>query len=86
MDNTCNFAGLVQRGDKQINERYRPMTFHEVIGNDATKKALAGWIERGEKRSRAILLTGDSGCVDENTVIKIRKISHEKTEIKEVFD
>lgn len=61
MDNTCNFTGLVQRGDRQINERYRPMTFHEVIGNDATKKALAGWIERGEKRSRAILLTGGSG-------------------------
>ena len=61
MDNTCNFTGLVQRGDKAINERYRPRTFHEVIGNDATKKSLAGWMERGEKRSKAIMLTGGSG-------------------------
>ena len=62
MDNTCNFTGLVQRGDKAINERYRPMTFHEVIGNDATKKSLAGWMERGEKRSRALMFVGPSGC------------------------
>ena len=62
IDNTFNFTGLVQRGDKAINERYRPMTFHEVIGNQATKKALAGWMERGEKRSRALFFYGPSGC------------------------
>ena len=62
IDNTCNFTGLVPRGDKAINERYRPMTFHEVIGNQATKKALAGWMERGEKRSRALFFYGPSGC------------------------
>ena len=61
IDNSIEFTGLVQRGDKAINERYRPMTFHEVIGNEATKKALAGWMARGEKRSRAILLVGGSG-------------------------
>ena len=61
IDNGTNFTGLVQRGDKAINERYRPRTFHEVIGNEATKKALAAWMERGEKRSRALLLLGGSG-------------------------
>ena len=86
MDNTYNFTGLVQRGDKAINERYRPQTFHEVIGNMETKRSLAGWMERGEKRSKSILLTGGSGCVDENTIIKVRKISDGKTEIKEVID
>ena len=53
---------LVARGDKAINERYRPCTFHEIIGNDKTKKSLAGWIEKGNKRSSALLLTGNSGC------------------------
>lgn len=86
MDNGINFTGLVQRGDNAINERYRPRTFHEVIGNEATKKSLAGWMERGEKRSKALMFTGESGCVDENTVIKVRKISDGKTEIKEVID
>ena len=61
MDNTYNFTGLVQRGDKAINERYRPRTFHEVIGNTETKRSLAGWMERGSKRSASILLTGGSG-------------------------
>ena len=61
IDNTYNFTGLVQRGDKAINERYRPRTFHEVIGNTETKRSLAGWMERGDKRSRSILLVGSSG-------------------------
>lgn len=86
IDNTTNFTGLIQRGDKAINERYRPCTFHELIGNEAAKKSLAGWIERGDKRSKALMLTGLSGCVDENTIIKVRKISDGKTEIKEVID
>ena len=67
IDNGVEFTGLVQRGDKAINERYRPMTFHEVIGNEATKKALAGWMGKGEKRSRALLLTGPSGCCKTTT-------------------
>lgn len=62
IDNTVEFTGLVARGDKAINERYRPRTFHEIIGNEQTKKALAGWMELGEKRSKALLLTGPSGC------------------------
>lgn len=86
IDNTYNFTGLVQRGDKAINERYRPQTFHEIIGNVETKRSLAGWMERGDKRSRSLLLTGESGCVDENTVIKVRKISDGKTEVREVID
>lgn len=61
IDNTTEFTGLVSRGDKAINERYRPRTFHEIIGNEATKKALAGWMEAGEKRSRTLLLVGGSG-------------------------
>ena len=61
MDNTFNFTGLVARGDKAINERYRPRTFHEVIGNNETKEALAKWMESGEKRGKAILLHGMSG-------------------------
>ena len=62
IDNTTNFTGLVQRGDKAINERYRPCTFHEVIGNEETKKSLALWVEKGNKRSRALFLHGQSGC------------------------
>lgn len=62
IDNTTEFTGLVSRGDKAINERYRPRTFHEIIGNEATKKALAGWIADGERRSRALLFVGESGC------------------------
>ncbi len=62
IDNSVNFTGLVQRGDAAINERYRPCTFHEIIGNEATKKALAGWMARGEKRSRALMFVGPSGC------------------------
>lgn len=61
IDNTTNFTGLIARGNKAINERYRHCTFHEVIGNENTKKALAGWIEKGGKRSSTILLTGNSG-------------------------
>lgn len=61
IDNTTNFIGLIQRGDKAINQRYRPCTFHEVIGNEETKKALAGWMERGEKRSKSLMLNGQSG-------------------------
>ena len=62
IDNTTDFKGLVARGDKAINERYRPRTFHEIIGNEQTKNALAGWMEAGEKRSKALLITGPSGC------------------------
>jgi len=52
---------LVSRGEKAINERYRPMRFSEVIGCDKTKDALTKWMNQGEKRSRAILLHGISG-------------------------
>ena len=62
IDNTYNFTGLVPRGDKAINERYRPTTFHEIIGNQETKKSLAGWMERGDKRSRSLFFWGPSGC------------------------
>lgn len=70
IDNTFNFTGLVQRGDKAINERYRPRTFHEVIGNEATKKALAAWMERGEKRSKCLMINGESGN-GKTTIAKI---------------
>lgn len=86
IDNGFEFTGLVQRGDKAINERYRPMTFHEIIGNEATKKALSGWMEQGNKRSKCVMFSGASGCVDEHTVIKIRKISNDKTKIQKVID
>lgn len=52
---------LVSRGDKAINERYRPMKFSEVIGCEKTKAALANWMGQGEKRSKAVLLYGNSG-------------------------
>lgn len=67
IDNNIDFTGLVARGDKAINERYRPCTFHEIIGNDKTKKSLAGWMEKGNKRSAALLLHGASGCCKTTT-------------------
>lgn len=77
---------LVARGEKAINEKYRPMKFSEVIGCDKSKAALTKWMERGNFRSRAVLLYGESGCVDENVVIKVRKISDKKTKICKVID
>lgn len=77
---------LIARGEKAINERYRPMKFSEVIGCEKTKQALTKWMERGKFRSRALLLYGESGCIDENTVIKVRKISNKKTTICKVVD
>jgi len=59
---TFEFTGLVPRGEKPIHERYRPCTFHEVIGNEPAKHALAGWMAAGARRSGALLLTGPSGC------------------------
>ena len=53
---------LIARGEKAINERYRPMKFSEVIGCEKTKQALTKWMERGKLRSRALLLYGESGC------------------------
>lgn len=52
---------LVSRGEKAINERYRPMRFSEIIGCDKTKDALTKWMNQGEKRSKAVLLHGVSG-------------------------
>lgn len=51
---------VVSRGDKAINERYRPMRFSELIGNDKNKAGLTAWMNKGEKRSKAILLSGVS--------------------------
>lgn len=45
---------------KAINERYRPMRLSEMIGNERTKLALTKWMERGDKRSRALLFSGTS--------------------------
>ena len=53
---------VVARGDKAINERYRPMRFSELIGNEQTKARLQKWMERGDKRSRAILLCGETSA------------------------
>ena len=77
---------LIARGEKAINEKYRPMRFSEVIGCEKTKTSLTNWMNRGKLRSRALLLAGDSGCVDENVVIKVRKISNKKTKICKVID
>lgn len=62
LDNTVNFTGLVERGNKGIIERYRPRRFHELVGNEMTKKALANWMAQGEKRSKSLLFVGPSGC------------------------
>lgn len=51
---------VVSRGAKAINERYRPMRFSELIGNEQNKIRLTKWMERGDKRSRAVLLSGVS--------------------------
>ncbi len=51
---------VVSRGDRAINERYRPMRFSELIGNEQNKIRLTRWMERGAKRSRALLLSGVS--------------------------
>lgn len=52
---------LIARGDKAINERYRPMRFSEIIGCESIKKALTKWMSLGEKRSKSLLLNGFSG-------------------------
>lgn len=49
---------LVSRGKKAINERYRPMRLSELIGNEQNKIRLTKWMERGEERSRSLLLSG----------------------------
>ena len=51
---------VVSRGDKAINERYRPMRFSELIGNEKNKAGLTAWMNKGPKRSKAILLSGVS--------------------------
>lgn len=42
--------------------KYRPKTFEEVMGNDATIESLSGVVSREERQVRAFLLTGPSGC------------------------
>lgn len=54
-------SGVVSRGQKAINERYRPMRLSELIGNDYNKICLKKWIEKGDLRSRALLLSGQTG-------------------------
>ena len=51
---------VVCRGEKAINERYRPMRFSELIGNEKNKAGLTAWMSKGEKRSRSLLLCGTS--------------------------
>lgn len=51
---------VVSRGNNAINERYRPMRFSELIGNDKNKAGLTAWMNKGEKRSKSILLSGVS--------------------------
>ena len=58
----ASFDGLIQRGDKAINERYRPMRFSEVIGMGENKDALTHSMALGEKRSNVQLLWGESGA------------------------
>ena len=55
-----NFT-LVRRDGKAINERYRPMRFSELIGNQSMKTRFANWIQQDPKeRKRALLLCGTS--------------------------
>lgn len=51
---------VVRREGKAINERYRPLRFSEIIGNDGTKAALAKWMAAGNDRARVLLLHGAS--------------------------
>lgn len=53
--------GVIARGESSINLRYRPMRFSELVGNEKTKASLTKWMERGAKRNRAVLLSGESG-------------------------
>ena len=48
---------VVSRGEKAINERYRPMRFSELVGNEKNKAGLTAWMEKGEKRSKSVLLS-----------------------------
>lgn len=54
-------SGVVSRGQKAINERYRPMRLSELIGNEYNKTCLQKWIEKGALRSRSVLLSGNTG-------------------------
>lgn len=51
---------VVSRGQKAINERYRPMRLSEMIGNEYNKKCLQKWMEKGDLRSRSLLLSGQT--------------------------
>ena len=51
---------VVRREGKAINERYRPLRFSEIIGNESTKAALAKWMASGVNRARALLFHGAS--------------------------
>ena len=51
---------VVRREGKAINERYRPLRFSEIIGNEGTKAALAKWMAAGSDRARVLLLHGAS--------------------------
>ena len=53
---------VVARGEKAINERYRPMRFSEIIGNEDIKKGLTKWMNDGEKRMKALFLAGASSA------------------------
>ena len=51
---------IQSRGEKAINERYRPLRLSELIGNEKNKKGLMAWMSKGSSRSKALLLAGAS--------------------------
>ena len=48
--------------DLPLHTKYRPKTFEEVMGNDATVESLRSTLQRETGRPHAFLLQGPSGC------------------------
>lgn len=53
--------GVVSRGQKAINERYRPMRLSELVGNEENKLMLSKWMQKGACRTKSLLFSGESG-------------------------
>ena len=60
--------GIIRRDGKAINERYRPLRFSEMIGNDPIKASLGKWMaSKPDNRNHSLLLYGDMGSAKTTT-------------------
>jgi AAA+ superfamily predicted ATPase len=64
-----------------ICKRYRPCRMSEVVGCEATKRALTKAVEMGDSRPKAYLFYGERGCVTGSTRIRVRKVGEGETPV-----